>query len=709
MSAKTIQLALALHNHQPVGNFPHIFEMAYQKAYLPFLDQFEKHPTIRTTLHYSGCLLEWMQDAHPECFKRLRNLIRAGRIELMGGGFYEPILVMLTDEDRHDQIRMMSDYLKAQFGGEAKGAWVPERVWEQSLTFSLSSAGVQYIILDDFHFKNAGLTGDDLLGYYLTEDRGKLLRVFPSSELLRYYIPFKWPEELVEYLRGVATEDGARLLVYGDDGEKFGVWPKTYEHVYGDHWLERFFKALEDNADWIHLLTLSEAMEKVAPLGKIYLPDASYREMTEWALPEPAQRRYEAAAKKLTAAGVYDEAKPFIRGGFWRNFKIKYPETNRMYGKMLHVSRKVRALASNKKKFAEAQRELFRGQCNCSYWHGVFGGLYLPHLRWAVYEHLIAAERIADAVAHKNPKWTDTEQYDLDLDLNDEIALGNPFLKAAFKPDTGGHMIEFDVRDKGVNLLGILTRRREAYHAHLLETSSPGQGEVKSIHDIHASKQPDLDKRLQYDSHLRESLVDYFLPPDFTLDQAAQGHVVPWGDFVVGEFEAGVSRAKDVAVLTMLRRGRTGAGTATDITKVVRLTPNEPAIQVEYGIRNTDSVALTAVFGVEFNLAMLSADESARFYCLDSDEPAAPLTAQQEFPERTVLTVRDLHLGIDVVLSFSAPSQVWVYPVQTVSQSESGFELVYQGSCIMPRWAITIEPGKTWAVKLRKEIRPVAR
>ena len=40
--------------------------------------------------------------------------------------------------------------------------WVPERVWEQSLTGDLADAGVRYTLLDDFHFKNAGLTEEEL-------------------------------------------------------------------------------------------------------------------------------------------------------------------------------------------------------------------------------------------------------------------------------------------------------------------------------------------------------------------------------------------------------------------------------------------------------------------------------------------------------------------------------------------------------------------
>jgi alpha-amylase len=62
-----------------------------------------------------------------------------------------------------------------------------------------------------------------------------------------------------------------------------------------------------------------------------------------------------------------------------------------MYAKACEVSDLVERAGAD----SEARRELYRGQCNCSYWHGVFGGLYLGHLRFAVYKHLLAAERLA--------------------------------------------------------------------------------------------------------------------------------------------------------------------------------------------------------------------------------------------------------------------------------------------------------------------------
>ena len=162
--------------------------------------------------------------------------------------------------------------------------WMPERVWEQSMTSDLVAAGIQYTMLDDFHFKNAGLSEDQLHGYYLTEDDGNLLAVFPGSEPLRYLIPFASPQETIDYLGRLAAEHPGAVAVFGDDGEKFGAWPETKKHVYDDGWLVRFFDLLVANQSWIKSVTPSEVLDSTPPVGKIYLPEGSYREMTEWVL-----------------------------------------------------------------------------------------------------------------------------------------------------------------------------------------------------------------------------------------------------------------------------------------------------------------------------------------------------------------------------------------------------------------------------------------
>src|SRR5262249_33105714 len=352
--------------------------------------------------------------------------------------------------------------------------------WEPGLPGLLAAAGLRYTILDDGHFRYAGMEGH-LQGYYTTESAGTPLGIFPSDKELRYSIPFRLAPEVIEKI--AALPDGA--YTYGDDGEKFGVWPGTHKWVWEKGWLREFFQLLSERTDVVETVTFSEYMAKNPPTGRVYLPTASYEEMGEWALPADAQRRYLALRHDLEQRGQLELAQPFFRGGIWQNFLAKYDEANFMHKKMVYVSDKVAAAGGP----PEAVRELYRAQCNCSYWHGLFGGLYLGYLRHAVYTHLIGAEVLAEAIAEPR-----VVRRDYDADLPEELLMEGPALSAYVRPADGGALCELDDRPRRFNLLNVLARRDEGYHGKLRQAAAEAKGEgapaePQSIHDFSQVKE----------------------------------------------------------------------------------------------------------------------------------------------------------------------------------------------------------------------------
>ncbi|MBN2462321.1 MAG: 4-alpha-glucanotransferase, partial [Dehalococcoidia bacterium] len=168
---KKIHLGLAIHNHQPLGNFPWVFEQAYQQAYLPMVEALETHPAVRLSLHYSGCLIDWLEQNRPEFLDRLAGLVSRNQVEIIGGAYYEPILPAIPDADKLGQIAKMAAFVKQRFGANPTGLWLAERVWEPHLAKVLAEAGVDWTLVDDNAFKSLGLEDKDLFGYYLTEEQ----------------------------------------------------------------------------------------------------------------------------------------------------------------------------------------------------------------------------------------------------------------------------------------------------------------------------------------------------------------------------------------------------------------------------------------------------------------------------------------------------------------------------------------------------------
>lgn len=149
-------LVLLIHAHQPIGNFDEVMELTYSRSYSPFVECLARHPRVRVGLHYSGVLFEWFAERHPEYLHRIGALAARGQVEVVGGGFYEPILITIPLEDQIEQIRRLSDFIAEHFGKRPGGAWLAERVWEPQLPAALAEAGVEYTLVDDNHFLAAG-------------------------------------------------------------------------------------------------------------------------------------------------------------------------------------------------------------------------------------------------------------------------------------------------------------------------------------------------------------------------------------------------------------------------------------------------------------------------------------------------------------------------------------------------------------------------
>jgi len=415
---RRIGLALTLHNHQPVGNFGWVIAETYQHAYLPMLEALERHPGVRLALHYSGPLIVWLRAERPDFLDRLAGLVERDQVEIVGGGWYEPVLASLPQRDRLAQLQRMATELEAQFGRRPAGAWLAERVWEPDLPIALADAGYTWTILDDAHFRAAAIPEAGLWGPYTTDDQGKAVTVYGTEQGLRYRVPFSPVESVVDHLREHATEAGDRLGTMGDDGEKFGGWPTTYEHCWTNGWVDEFFSALEANADWLRTVTPTGWLAEHPPIGRVYIPTGSYAEMGEWALPPEEAVVYAAALHE-----AQEEHRPevrWLRGAMWRNFQVRYREINDLHKQMLRTSELVAAMAPGADRDAALDR-LLAGQSNDPYWHGLFGGIYLPDLRLANHGNLIAAEDIALG-GGVPPSGL---QLDLDLDGLPEVLLAN--------------------------------------------------------------------------------------------------------------------------------------------------------------------------------------------------------------------------------------------------------------------------------------------
>jgi alpha-amylase/alpha-mannosidase (GH57 family) len=624
-----LRFVFGLHLHQPVGNFDHVMADHVRDVYRPIIERTTAAGLVPLTLHVSGPLLEWLEDHDTAWLDMIGRLAADGRLELLLAGFDEPILAALPRPDRLEQIGRMRDYLRRRFGVQATGLWLTERVWQPELAADLAAAGVEYALVDDRHFLVSGFRHEELHRPHHTESDGHRVGLLAIDERLRYLIPFRPPEETASYLRELRAQ-GHGLAVLADDGEKFGGWPGTKDWVYGSGWLDNFLKTMESltSAGEIKLTTGQEAFRKIPSGGLAYLGTASYREMETWALPPTAQQDLARLEAELGPKDLAASAS-FVRGGHWHHFLVKYPESNRMHKMMVALS----ALSHTRGDPPEARRAIGRAQCNDAYWHGVFGGLYLPHLRNAIWRQLATAER-----ALRQGESLAYEELDLDYDGYPELWIHSAKFSALISPHRGGAVEVLTRFGDLTNLADVLTRRRESYHELPKDRADGGghsEGGTASIHDIERASR--LTALPPVDAEPRAILVERILGDDVSAADYANARYTPLRSWAAVPMSARVALKGDT--ITVVLQGG-------DLEK-----------RVTFDAAGCLSVAYTW------------------------KAAAAPANA---------VFAPELSLARDISPRLQPDTEVWRFPITTVARSERGFEETVQGFSLTPRWSVRL-------------------
>ena len=652
----TISLLFGVHAHQPVGNFPAVIDDAHVRSYGMFLRVMERYPEFRFSVHFSGWLLDVLFERFPDDMARLAAMTHRGQVEWFGSGDCEPVLAAIPHRDRVTQIATLSDKIERRFGMRPSGAWLTERVWESSVVTSLVATGIRYVAVDDYHFLCAGEDQARLDSFFSTDEDGRRLDLFPLSEGARYRLPFSPADEAVAWLEDLARQ-GRRAAIYFDDIEKFGIWPETYEWVFEKGWLTRFVEGVLASK-LIRTETYAEYHARERTRGIVYLPTTSYIEMNEWTLPAQRAREFHALVEAEKAGGRFEAHKPFLRGGIWRNFMSRYPEANWMHKRMLGASRRLAALPTEQRT-AELQEYLHRAQANDAYWHGLFGGLYLPHLRRAIWNNLLRLESALENLA----PWPRQQQGDLDHDGHVETAFRSEWLHAYVRDDGNAALVELSSLLLAHNFGDTLRAYEEAYHAkiHFGEAApgaATGAAGITSAHDRVAYLHTILHGDADPDERPRGMFVDSMVDVNDMLR--------PLATYVPGA-----------------EPGRwVGGGEGWRIEK--RYALEGDALTVVFRV---EGARPPASLETEINLAMPSCDGYGGRYVLADGSVAGGFGEVLRLEGATRFTLEDSELRGSLSIEASRPMQVDAAPHRTVSQSEAGFEKIMQAVCITLAWS----------------------
>lgn len=640
-------LLFGIHCHQPIDNFDHVVYEIIEKSYKPFFQVLEGFPEFKCSIHFSGWILEFVYKNDPELFALMQRL--SPQLEFFTGGYYEPILASISSKDRVAQIDKLSRFIIKHFNQTPRGLWLTERIWDDSIIDDLAKCNIEYVIVDDYHLIASGHNPKDLQGYFMTENSNNSIALFPINKELRYAIPFVSIDKTMQKLHDFREFEGKNAAIIFDDGEKFGVWPKTYKRVYEDGWLKQFFtQTLSDES--IEVMTYQEYYTQNHALGLVYLPTVSYHEMGEWSVLRNISSNYH---KLLEQVGK-DEY--LVRGGIWKNFFLKYSESNWIHKRSLELSKE----RIKGKKYKKA---LFKTQCNDVLWHGVFGGIYLPNLRDNAYRYIIECENLKEI---KN----ECVVYDIDMDSYLEYKFYTSKLLTIIKPSHGGQIVELDIRKECFNLQNTLTRYHEAYHDKIQKTDKVEikelEDETTTIHHNLLTTTEDIEHI--EDWYLKKSSIDHIVADTLSLESFRMCSFKEYGDFANQAYCVIDSTQES---LSLERQGGIYAQQKYDtmLTKNFEFKNGKIVTQV-----TLDSTFETPCYYVsEWNLHF--ADYKRVTFNGES------LGDSKELQDST-LTIKDQLLNKTFIFRLDKIGTIYLYPTKSISQSESGIDYTIQGVTI---------------------------
>jgi hypothetical protein len=435
---RKISLILGSHKHIPGGAGDDEFERVYETSLRPFISALYQYPKIQAVLHYSGVLLHWIERFHPECLMLIDTLVSRKQVEILGGGFYEPLMPLIPQQDKIGQVELLTTYLRKQFGRRPQGCWLPALAWEQNIVSTLNACGMGYTFLDEEQFKLAGLKGKELYYPCISEDQGKILTVFPLSKFLKAEFAQKKASQVLNAMAEKLPREGEYVIsVFPESFYRSGGESQSPESAFHD-----FFEDLSLCEPLVEFTGPGKFYRNLQGLRKAYFPNSLGSCAPEKNPPPPVLPR---------------------------QFLIDFPEANGIYSKMVFTHVLINQLRGDKSRKRSAREELWKAQgCDVFYPAGEYG-IRCPPVRRAAYKALIGAERICREKENFIPSLMN---FDFDLDGVGEYLFQDTKLNCYIRP-RGASVFELEYLPKTWNYLdtfapGELRERRAAFTDRLV-------------------------------------------------------------------------------------------------------------------------------------------------------------------------------------------------------------------------------------------------
>src|SRR6056297_189865 len=653
---RKLKLVLGTYNSPPVGTSQEQFEKTYQYSYKPFLTILYKYAMLRGAFHFSGTLLEWLEEKHPEFNMVLNEMVKRKQIELLGGGYYSPIFPIIPSKDRLGQIELLTTYIRKKFSKRPRGCWITEGVWEPAITSTIKSSGMEYLFLDDILFLQSGVSEENIYRPFITDDQGKTAIVLPLHNNLINKMFLDEPELLVKELSALAENTDKNIIVnLLMNGDFFVVNSSHYSNFFSeDGWLERFLRALTYENKKVETILPGRYVRSLGPVERVYFPSHFITSKET----ENSVQRNNGHSPFPLATFIAKEHRP----NFFRQYITMYPEIHRLYSKMMYIHLIVGQVRGDRSRKKTAKEESWRGQSNAPFWHGHDGGIYRNSVRKAVYAGLINAEK---TTREKGIFSTSVNVTDIDLDGIPEYLYQGQFINA-YVHRRGGALFELDYVVTAWNYLDTMARHREPYHN-------------------------EQDAENGYDDYMKNSFLDHFWDGEVTIDGLAQNGVKEKIDFVHSLYRARKVEKERKEVYFGIKKRVEVNGTQYNVDLFKDYDFLKNSINVGYKITTDSPDPITGRFATEINLSFPEAGRNQLSFIVTHTEGKTELeNGKIELFNVTELTLHDRKNRTLITISVDKPATLWTFPVYTITEQYGKKVWIYQHTTCVLSWECSL-------------------
>ena len=640
-----------------------VLEKSFQTIYKPVLKYLYSHPSFPMSFAFSGPQIQFFKKRKNELITILRELTDRKQVEILGGGYNDPLLPLLNSADRNGQIDLLTSEIRATFGKRPRGMTLFQDCWDSSLVNNIHTCGIEYVIL------NSSIIPESKRSFLpiFMSDLGKNVDIFPYyNDLLpdEQMLPDEFIYNIEKAVLKVEKKDN-HLQLDADRIIAISLTPEMVSKLNEAKWFEQLGKYIQANESGrVKLTTLNNY--RTAGI-KIKLPSYIPIGISD-------------EVSKITSISSTEKTNKYQVNVF--DFLNTFNESKKLYNRMMYLSLLVNQCKTDKMRKKTAREKLWQAQNGmtllCTANEPQFNATY----RQQAYKYLNEAEKMLRGDGKFEESVT---CYDYDNDGIDEYVC-----------------------------------RMEQYFAYI----SLAGGSVPELDIIkdYCNYADNLKRKFEFDGHDDNYERGFFIDHLFTENQLElyiRGE--PAGDGVFSRIQYSqlkyISKHHEVQLCARAVWKPTGQTIYLRKKYVI----NSTGMYVQYIIRNESEKPLKAKFAVESNISDVSFTLNSKsginietldngdVFNFDFSKSTEALNKKGKLNNVQVVRVSNQPNGVSFVFE---PNEKCSFCYNPIKYNRPGFD----GNKIAPVaithtasifWDVNIEPGRETEKSINFTIIPV--